>query len=494
MNAQSISTPSVEFLSSSKTGKTSGTSKSNSVSDFGKVMDEHTKTEDSNKKSSSQVDRKKDKVEASNDVKAAATETDVAEPQKAQNTSSSSSVEDNQVNQATISKSGTDLQSTVDKISEKIESTVLSALDITKEQLDKIMETLGLNMLDLLNPNNLNQLVLQVNGSSDISEALTDENLANMIQNLQQKLGDLQLNKEFQMSTEEMTNLLNSKMDATPTSNAGAVVNEQALKESDFKIPDQKESSTSDKNLLLNDNLQSTKVQDLNIKVQDVNSNDKGTEDTTSQKEILIRVDKTSSGMTENSGLSDNTSSKDNQAKTELPTPIENFVNNLVAATNDDNQNFTTLVTSVRQMQDITNQVVEQIKVTIKPEQTSMELQLNPDNLGKLTLAVSEKNGVLTAHFTAQTEIAKEAIESQMQVLKENLNNQGLKVESIEVTVSDFSFNQSNQAGAQEQKQENSQKQHLFRSDSELYGSQPEEESLATINQSQTSSSIDFTA
>ena len=64
-------------------------------------------------------------------------------------------------------------------------------------------------------------------------------------------------------------------------------------------------------------------------------------------------------------------------------------------------------------------------------------------------LNISSKEGILTASFITQTQVAKEAIESQIQVLKENLEAQGLKVEEIEVTVANFSFNQSSQMDGQ---------------------------------------------
>ena len=90
---------------------------------------------------------------------------------------------------------------------------------------------------------------------------------------------------------------------------------------------------------------------------------------------------------------------------------------------------------------------MEQIKITIRPEQTNMELQLNPEHLGRVNLTITEKEGMMTAQFTTQTQIAKEAIESQMAALRESLQNQGIKVEAIEVTVSEFGFERNEENG-----------------------------------------------
>ena len=98
------------------------------------------------------------------------------------------------------------------------------------------------------------------------------------------------------------------------------------------------------------------------------------------------------------------------------------------------------------QVREIANQIMEHIKITIRPEQTNMELQLNPEHLGRVNLTITEKEGMMTAQFTTQSEVAKEAIESQMTALRESLQNQGIKVEAIEVTVSEFGFERDRQS------------------------------------------------
>ena len=91
-------------------------------------------------------------------------------------------------------------------------------------------------------------------------------------------------------------------------------------------------------------------------------------------------------------------------------------------------------------MQEIVDQVVNHIRIRVLPQTTSMELQLNPESLGRVHLSVSSNQGVATATLTVQNEMAKEALESQLVVLRENLESQGLKVESVEVNVSNFGF------------------------------------------------------
>lgn len=102
----------------------------------------------------------------------------------------------------------------------------------------------------------------------------------------------------------------------------------------------------------------------------------------------------------------------------------------------------------------ILRQVSSQIQVQMKSDVTSLEMQLYPEHLGKVSIQVASKNGMVTAQITAESETAKAALLSQMEMLKESLNTQGLKVESIEVMVASKGFEQENgQTGEQTKEQ-----------------------------------------
>lgn len=90
----------------------------------------------------------------------------------------------------------------------------------------------------------------------------------------------------------------------------------------------------------------------------------------------------------------------------------------------------------------ILNQVLDGIKVMTSENMSSMEMQLNPESLGKLSIQVISKNGVVTAQIAAQSEAVKEAMESQIAVLRQNMEEHGLKIEDVEVTVASHGFEQ----------------------------------------------------
>lgn len=89
----------------------------------------------------------------------------------------------------------------------------------------------------------------------------------------------------------------------------------------------------------------------------------------------------------------------------------------------------------------IIQQIVQHIRVNLTSDMSSIEMQLNPESLGKVLLSIHAKEGVMTANFTVQSEEARYAIESQMMILRESLEEKEIKVEAVEVTVSNFDFN-----------------------------------------------------
>ncbi len=62
--------------------------------------------------------------------------------------------------------------------------------------------------------------------------------------------------------------------------------------------------------------------------------------------------------------------------------------------------------------QDVINQIVESARVILTEDKTSMELQLNPQNLGKIILKVTEQEGAVTAKIMTQNAVVKRGIRS----------------------------------------------------------------------------------
>lgn len=112
---------------------------------------------------------------------------------------------------------------------------------------------------------------------------------------------------------------------------------------------------------------------------------------------------------------------------------------------------------NIVQQQEISDQIIQQVKVSFTDDMTEMTLQLKPEHLGKVLFSVSTENGALKGSFVAESIAAKEAIEINMIQLKAQLNEQGIKVEEMEVVLGNTdaflkqkdSQNQQNQTASQ---------------------------------------------
>lgn len=84
---------------------------------------------------------------------------------------------------------------------------------------------------------------------------------------------------------------------------------------------------------------------------------------------------------------------------------------------------------------EVMNQVVENAKVILGQDKSEMVIQLKPDHLGKLELKVVTEQGIVAAKFIAENQKVKEIIETNMQLLKDSLEKQGISIDSVSVQV-----------------------------------------------------------
>lgn len=103
---------------------------------------------------------------------------------------------------------------------------------------------------------------------------------------------------------------------------------------------------------------------------------------------------------------------------------------------------------------EIMDQIMDYMKLNLKADTSSLEMQLHPANLGTLQIQIASKSGMVTAHFIVQNEAVKAALESQMIQLKEQFAEQDVKVEAIEVTVQTHEFEQNLEQGRGRSQQE----------------------------------------
>lgn len=401
-------------------------------------------------------------------------------------------------------------QKSIDKVNEKIADEVKDVLGIDDDTFANAMTALGLSPLDLLESNNLAKLVLFVNGSSDFTDLLTDENMMNQLNELSDILGNLNWEDLTGMSKSDF---LEEVEDFNAKSQTGSdVFKEDAPALAQETAVDAADSGNTSENVSAEEE-SATNTNNVSTEKKSVQGETTvNTSDNSSDTKVEVSVTKSEESSSQQSSSSsqseddmsevthDQTISEDDVTTDNQHTVRNDFIQNLNQAVNDTVQVAKPESVRMQQMVDIVNQVVEKIKVSIGTESTSMEMQLNPEHLGKLLLNVSSKNGVMTAVFSVQSEEAKAALESQMYTLRENLELRELKVDAVEVNVSDFDFSHSDQQtmnGDQSKADNGNGRQMKFEFDDESLEeavSNEEKEAVRKQVMRDNGSQIDFTA
>ena len=296
-----------------------------------------------------------------------------------------------------------------EEIAEKVTTLLQNVFGLSKEDVEDLLEQLGITPMDLIvdvtgaqqlqatgNTSNINALILEMHGVEDSSAMLVSDELTSDWTQITQGISEiLEQVSEVPQNSQDMQSFLQNLTDV--------------IKENK-NVPEEyegKENSESDM-------VVTSVVSDQNTAVTVEVSNESGQSDAFAQD-----------------------SQTGSQPAAEAENSLPAFVDRLTQAFEPGTENA-----EIRQvsMQEIVDQVVNHIRIRVLPQTTSMELQLNPESLGRVHLSVSSNQGVATATLTVQNEMAKEALESQLVVLRENLESQGLKVESVEVNVSNFGF------------------------------------------------------
>lgn len=461
MIAQSVKKDALLFLGSNMNQGSSKTAKA----DFGKVMDQRLSNTQKAAVNSGKPIAKEDNLErydvknnsVSVDKSSSIKMDDSMNPQELDWSTESlnvvSEVEQNVISEEDLLK----MQQLIAEMGLNIATAVQQVLNLSEEELKSVMDQLGMKMTDLLQPDNLKQLILTVNGAEDVSELLTNEKMAMEFSKLTTELENLDLEKELGITKEELVSLVETLSQAAVTQNAIPV---------DESEPEQ-----------LIDQMK--------------------TMDASKEPTVEITVEAKNPGDTLSQESSNSLGSKEqsNDNKPANGNMLESFVQNLVGVTTENIDEMSVQASRLNQMKEIVNQVVDKIKILVKPDASSMEIQLNPENLGKVNLTVVAKNGQLTASFVTENQLAKEALENQLQTLKENLSNQGVKVEAIEVTVSNFSFGQSTQAESGNKQQKGTTKKSINLNEFDYMDEElTDEQILAAKVMEQSGGSVDYTA
>lgn len=352
---------------------------------------------------------------------------------------------------------------------------IADVFGISPEELQARLQELGIEPSDLLQTENLSGLVLGLGGAEDSLALLTDEKLCDGYKTVMDKLT-------------EVLEAASEKLDVTP--------------EQISRLTDEMKT------------LQTGKAADADREAEHVSAK---------EPEIEITSEKADVGNRENAGLyrSDAAVQTDPGTQTVQPTVKPETDRNSGKQSGHDEdggqhgqlfaqqmrplqpetalqeaQPMAQSAAGNEETQNIMRQIMDYMKVQLSAETTNLEMHLHPESLGTLHVQVEAKAGVLTASFITQNEAVKAALESQMAQLQERFEEQGVKVQAIEVTVQphEFERNLDQGRGRNQGDNEPSKRPRVRRINLSEMSGMEEEDALAAQMLEASGGTVDYTA
>lgn len=338
---------------------------------------------------------------------------------------------------------------------------IADAFDMTVEEVQAVMSELGMEQMDVLQQGKLGALLLAVAGVDNAASLITDGELYQKYQALMEQMNAMmeQCSEELQMPVEDLEELVDAE--ALPVE---IVV--------DDEIP--VEETVSDRNVTSAEEQNPMNSMGVTDKMQ-----------TNQQMQSQTESQANSGQETDDKGQN-----------------VNLMLQNLKEQRFEPQMQQITQTTSGWDVDtmDIMRQIMDYMKIQVKPDMSNLEMQLHPESLGTLQVNVASKGGVVTAQFVTQNETVKAVLESQMIQLKESFAEQGVKVEAVEVTVQTHQFDQNLEQGRNRQSSEPDKKSKTRRIQlngdltMETLEGLEEDEQLAAEMMAANGNTVDYTA
>lgn len=314
--------------------------------------------------------------------------------------------------------------------------TIKEDLGVDDDTINAAMQSLGLTFTDLSIPSNAAQLYMTITGDSQ-SDLLTSDNFIELLDDLQEifsQAPDDIMDQMTPVTDDEAAGLqdmladLNTQQNVTDDTTVTVqntddqmdvrvvnVVTEEAVQEDAKAQPVADTAISTDSNT-------DTRTTTILVNPQQQSQQNTDTSDMTGQENLFGRQQNSQQTSDVNTNMTQTTVT---MTQTEL--------------------SFTETITQVTKYTDINTdniiqQIAEKAKQTIGTTVKSLEMELNPQSLGKIFLQVAEKSGDVTAHLYAQNEAVKHALENRLADLQENLNRQGVRVNEVTISVEPHAF------------------------------------------------------
>ena len=324
----------------------------------------------------------------------------------------------------------------LEKATEELKEEIADKLEISVEELEAVMETLGLTDASLFTQEGMTALVMEMEQIITPVELLTNAEVYQTLQDLnlyaQELLGTVK--EEVQLTDSQLEEII-AGMEENAKTMTEAHEQKTSVAESEIVVTEESDINVEE-------------ADEQNVVSKETNENaDAETSETTDTAKVTEEMMKTESNQQASQDKSSQHQTGQNGQMVAESSIQQNNTQTVNQTVTDFSQNISGGNLST---QEIYDQIGEYIKTNIKPGISEVEMQLNPENLGTVHIHLSAKQGNVNAQLTVQNELVKAALEVQLIQLKENFAEQGIKVDAVEVTVESHAFNENMQQSNEE--------------------------------------------
>lgn len=332
------------------------------------------------------------------------------------------------VSQKTASSAVTEGQKdAVEEAGGELVKDIAKELGVSEEDVLNAMAELGLSMASLFDQANLTQLVLEVTGEPDMTALLTEESLFTQLQNVIGLAKDIrsELADDLGVSEEDIRAMLDT-LTAQEAADQGKASPKDGLTE---PAPAEENAGQKAPEIVVE-----VKSAGETVKMTaDENGNVTGTLEKVPQQ--TEEKSEQPSDAKQHAGNEEKGMEQHHTQNNFLDTMLQG--RSEVSAAEETPQMANAFSS---QTMDIMNQIMDYMKIQLKPGMDQLQMQLHPESLGTVHIQLTSKAGEVTAQFQVQNEEVKAVLESQIVELKESLKEQGVKVEAVQVTVENRGF------------------------------------------------------
>ncbi len=311
---------------------------------------------------------------------------------------------------------------------EAVVKEIAEKLGVSEEEVREAMEILGLTVADLISQGNMAMLVAGLTGMQAV-DVLTDENLfaqiTELTESVQNQLQDVA--DSLGISLEQLCAQIETqavKAEADVQTQMPEMVSEETVAPETVEVTENAEEFTQ-------------KVSVENESTERVPETEEGSADTELRQNVHLQ-DGQNAETAEHQQKGSEREAEDMQAGAN----VQIVKGDAAVATQVSTDELFAGRMDAEQAREMINQIADYVRVHRSENLSSMEIQLHPVELGTVNLQVVAKDGSVSARLTVQDEAVRAAIESQVALLRESLQEQGLKIDAVEVTVATHEFEQ----------------------------------------------------